>query len=35
MMHLARLELTNFKNYEEVSLEFSPGFNCFVGNNGV
>ncbi|MDX9727832.1 MAG: DNA replication/repair protein RecF [Bacteroidales bacterium] len=35
MMHLARLELTNFKNYEEVTLEFSPGFNCFVGNNGV
>lgn len=34
-MHLARLELTNFKNYEEVTLEFSPGFNCFVGNNGV
>jgi DNA replication and repair protein RecF len=35
MMHLARLEMTNFKNYEEVALEFSPGFNCFVGNNGV
>jgi len=35
MMHLARLELTNFKNYEGVSLEFSQGFNCFVGNNGV
>jgi DNA replication and repair protein RecF len=35
MMHLARLELTNFKNYEGVTLEFSPGFNCFVGNNGV
>jgi len=34
-MHLARIELTNFKNYEEVALDFSPGFNCFVGNNGV
>lgn len=34
-MHLVRIELTNFKNYEAVSLEFSPGFNCFVGNNGV
>jgi DNA replication and repair protein RecF len=34
-MHLARLELTNFKNYGEVSLDLSPGFNCFVGNNGV
>ncbi len=34
-MHLSRLELTNFKNYEEVTLDLSPGFNCFVGNNGV
>jgi DNA replication and repair protein RecF len=34
-MHLARIELTNFKNYEAVSLDFSPGFNCFVGSNGV
>ncbi len=34
-MHLARIELTNFKNYEEATLDFSPGFNCFVGNNGV
>ncbi len=34
-MYLARIELTNFKNYESVTLDFSPGFNCFVGNNGV
>jgi DNA replication and repair protein RecF len=34
-MHLSRIELTNFKNYGEVSLDFSPGFNCFTGNNGV
>jgi DNA replication and repair protein RecF len=34
-MHLSRIELTNFKNYESVALDFSPGFNCFVGNNGV
>ncbi len=34
-MHLQRLHLTNFKNYEECELEFSPGINCFVGNNGV
>lgn len=34
-MHLVRIELTNFKNYEAVSLDFSGGFNCFVGNNGV
>jgi DNA replication and repair protein RecF len=34
-MHLKHIELTNFKNYESVSLDFSPRFNCFVGNNGV
>ena len=34
-MHLRHIELTNFKNYESVSLDFSPRFNCFVGNNGV
>jgi len=34
-MHLASIELTNFKNYETVMLDFSPRFNCFVGNNGV
>jgi len=34
-MHLKHIELTNFKNYEAVSLDFSPRFNCFVGNNGV
>lgn len=34
-MHLKRIELTNFKNYEAVTLDFSPRFNCFVGNNGV
>ncbi|MBE0675724.1 MAG: DNA replication and repair protein RecF [Bacteroidales bacterium] len=34
-MHLHRLQLTNFKNYEHNDLEFSPGINCFVGNNGV
>jgi DNA replication and repair protein RecF len=34
-MYLKNLALTNFKNYELLSLEFSPGINCFVGNNGV
>jgi len=34
-MHLKHIELTNFKNYESVALDFSPHFNCFVGNNGV
>lgn len=34
-MHLNKLTLTNFKNYEQTDLEFSPGINCFVGSNGV
>jgi DNA replication and repair protein RecF len=34
-MHLKKLALTNFKNYELNGLEFSPKINCFVGNNGV
>ena len=34
-MHLKRLALTNFKNYDQADLEFSPKINCIVGNNGV
>jgi DNA replication and repair protein RecF len=34
-MYLKKLSLTNFKNYEQAELEFSPKINCFVGNNGV
>jgi len=34
-MHLKRLSLTNFKNYSQADLEFSPRINCIVGNNGV
>lgn len=34
-MHLKRLTLTNFKNYGQADLEFSPRINCIVGNNGV
>lgn len=34
-MHLARLKLTNFKNYEQQELELSPRLNCFVGLNGM
>ncbi|MDQ3049250.1 MAG: DNA replication/repair protein RecF [Bacteroidota bacterium] len=33
-MYLERLHLLNFKNYAEVSLELSPGVNCFTGANG-
>lgn len=34
-MHLQRLKLTNFKNYEQQVLELSPKLNCFVGENGM
>lgn len=34
-MYLRNLSLTNFKNYDQTNLEFSPRINCFVGNNGV
>ncbi len=34
-MYLNKLTLTNFKNYDQADLEFSPRINCFVGNNGV
>ena len=34
-MHLASLKLTNFKNYELQSLEFSPRLNCLTGLNGM
>ncbi len=34
-MHLQRLSLTNFKNYDKQTLEFSTKLNCFVGENGM
>lgn len=34
-MYIKSLELVNYKNIEQVSLEFSQGINCFIGNNGV
>ena len=34
-MHLKKLSLTNFKNYSQADLVFSPKINCIVGNNGV
>ncbi len=35
IMYLKKLSLTNFKNYDQVELDFSPKINCIVGNNGV
>lgn len=33
-MILKRLEILNYKNIGETSVEFSPNVNCFVGQNG-
>jgi len=34
-MHLKELKFTNFKNYPEGEIHFSPKINCFIGDNGV
>jgi DNA replication and repair protein RecF len=34
-MYLQRLTVSNFKNYEEASLQFSDKINCFIGDNGA
>ncbi len=33
-MHLKTLAILNFKNIEQIDLNFSPVVNCFLGNNG-
>lgn len=34
-MHLHRLQLASFKNYNQQELFLSPQLNCFVGENGM
>ncbi|MDA3911741.1 MAG: DNA replication/repair protein RecF [Bacteroidales bacterium] len=34
-MYLKDISIINFKNFEQFEAEFSPRFNCFLGNNGV
>ncbi|MBV1888033.1 MAG: DNA replication/repair protein RecF [Urechidicola sp.] len=34
-MHLKKITLLNFKNFESQSFEFRDRINCFVGDNGV
>lgn len=34
-MQLQKIDILNFKNIEEASLEFSGGANCLVGSNGM
>ena len=33
-MRLKSVKLRNFRNYEETSIDFSPGINIFIGDNG-
>ncbi|MCB0396961.1 MAG: AAA family ATPase, partial [Flavobacteriales bacterium] len=33
-LHLHHLSLINFKNYDEVSVNFDKRVQCFLGNNG-
>ncbi|MDE7410562.1 MAG: DNA replication and repair protein RecF [Paramuribaculum sp.] len=34
-MYLSHLTLNNFKNIAELSIDFSPKINCFLGDNGM
>lgn len=34
-MHLKKIALFNYKNFNEVSFEFDSKINCFVGKNGI
>jgi len=34
-MNLNSLSLINYRNFEDLQLEFSSKINCFIGNNGV
>jgi len=34
-MHLQKITLVNFKNFESQTFDFQEKINCFVGNNGV
>ncbi|MDR2534071.1 MAG: DNA replication and repair protein RecF [Tannerellaceae bacterium] len=34
-MILKRISILNFKNIQQADISFSPGMNCFFGNNGM
>ncbi len=34
-MYIERLRLKNFRNYENFEIDFAPGINFIIGNNGV
>lgn len=33
-MHIQKIKLINFKNFEDLSVECNPGVNCLIGKNG-
>ena len=33
-MKIEHIELTNFRNYDQLSLDFNPNINIIIGNNG-
>jgi DNA replication and repair protein RecF len=35
IMYLSHISLINFKNYDQLELDFSQKINCFVGDNGT
>lgn len=34
-MYLKELEVSNFKMFDNIKLEFEPGFNILLADNGV
>lgn len=34
-MHIKELKLINFRNYDNLDIDFSPGINFIIGNNGT
>lgn len=34
-MHIEEISIVNFKNLNEVNVDFSPKLNCFIGKNGA
>lgn len=34
-MHLKKIDISNFKAIDKINIEFKPGFNILIGDNGV
>ena len=35
IMHIKTVELNNYRGYENIKVEFQPGLNLVIGNNGA